>query len=77
MGRVVDVRETTEGSGRAERGEKGLEVEKPSGQTVSREREMEKKGVRQTANTDGDIHRKTARQAIMQIGKTQSTLIKS
>lgn len=42
VGRVVGVRETTEESSRAERGEKGLEVEEPGGQTVSR-REMEKK----------------------------------
>lgn len=42
-----------------------------------REREMEKKRLRQRANTDRDIHRITARQAIMQIGETQNTLIKS
>lgn len=54
-GREVDVQGTAEWSSRAERGEEGLEVEKPAGQTAS-QRTM-----------TGGIHRKTARQTIMQI----------
>lgn len=73
------LRGTTEQSSRAERGEEGLEVEKPGGQTYSQSagdkvREKTKKTrVRRKANTDRDGRRKTARQTIMQTHKKQKT----
>lgn len=63
-GREVDVRGSTEQSSRAERGEEGLEVEKPGGQTGSQSAgEKKRKRVRQKANTDRDRRRKADRHA--------------
>ena len=71
------LRGTTEQSSRAERGEEGLEVEKPGGQTYSQSagdkvREKKKKRVRQRANTDRDGRRKTARQSCRHIKKQKT-----
>lgn len=61
-GGEVCVSRTTEQSSRAERGEEGLEVGMPGGQTGSQSarEKSEKKGVRQKANTDRDGCRRTA-----------------